>query len=124
MRIPRADARGSAERVSQHYVVTHARALAMLVVGRFPRRDGSLPVWRSVESPRYRRRFDRAAAAMPGGLLPGSPLRELVEAARRASEPPVARLPWTDARGAVRRVRAHAHYNRHAFLVLLDPVGR
>jgi hypothetical protein len=107
-----------------HYVSTHASALAMLVVGRFPRRDGSLPVWRSVESARYRRRFDRAAAAMPHGLLPGSPLRELVEAARRASEPPVARLPWTDARGAVRRVRAHAHYNRHAFLVLLDPVGR
>jgi hypothetical protein len=107
-----------------HYVSTHAAALAMLVVGRFPRRDGSLPVWRSVESPRYRRRFDRAAAAIPGGLLPGSPLRELVEAARRASEPPVARLPWTDARGAVRRVRAHAHYNRHAFLVLLDPAGR
>ena len=107
-----------------HYVLTHAEALAMLVVGRFPRRDGSLPVWRSVESRRYRRRFDRAAAAMPGGLLPGSPLRELVEAARRASEPPVARLPWTDARGAVRRIRAHAHYNRHSFLVLLEPAAR
>jgi len=107
-----------------HYVATHAAVLAMLVVGRFPRRDGSLPVWRSVESRRYRRRFDRAAAAMPRGLLPGSPLRELVEAARRASEPPVARLPWTDARGDVRRVRAHAHYNRHAFLVLLEPAAR
>jgi hypothetical protein len=23
----------------------------------------------------------------------------------------------------VRRVRAHAHYNRHAFLVLLEPAG-
>src|SRR5215207_57754 len=107
-----------------HYVATHAAALAMLVIGRFPRRDGSLPVWRSVESPRYRRRFDRAAAAIPGGLLPGSPLRELVEAARRASEPSVARLPWTDPRGAVRRIRAHAHYNRHAFLVLLEPAPR
>jgi IrrE N-terminal-like domain len=107
-----------------HYVLTHAAALAMLVVGRFPRRDGSLPVWRSVESRRYRQRFDRAAAAMPDGLLPGSPLRELVEAARRASEPPVARLPWADPRGGVRRVRAHAHYNRHAFLVLLEPATR
>jgi hypothetical protein len=106
-----------------HYVITHAAALAMLVVGRFPRRDGSLPVWRSVESRRYRQRFDRAAAAMPRGLLPGSPLRELVEAARRASEPAIARLPWTDPRGRVRRVRAHAHYNRHAFLVLLEPAG-
>jgi hypothetical protein len=101
-----------------HYVLTHGAALAMLVVGRFPRRDGSLPVWRSVESRRYRRRFDRAAAAIPGGLLPGSPLRELVEAARCADEPAVARLPWG---GGPSRVRAHAHYNRHAFLVLLEP---
>jgi IrrE N-terminal-like domain len=106
-----------------HYVLTHAAALAMLVVGRFPRRDGSLPVWRSVESRPYRRRFARAAAAMPHGLLPGSPLRELVEAARRADEPAVARLPWSDAHGGPRRVRAHAHYNRHAFLVLLEPGG-
>jgi IrrE N-terminal-like domain len=107
-----------------HYVLTHAAALAMLVVGRFPRRDGSLPVWRSVESLRYRRRFDRAAAAVPRGLVPGSPLRELVEAARHSSEPEVARLPWTDPTGGVRRVRAHAHYNRHAFLVLLEAAVR
>jgi hypothetical protein len=103
-----------------HYVVTHAAAVAMLVVGRFPRRDGSLPVWRSVESRRYRKRYDRAATAIPSGLPASSPLRELVETARRASEPAVARVPWRDARGRVRKVRAHAHYNRHAFLVLLD----
>jgi hypothetical protein len=113
----------SAHAALHHYVATHAAALAMLVVGRFPRRDGSLPVWRSVESRRYRRRFDRAAAAIPRGLVPGSPLRDLVEAARRASEPAVARLSWTDPHGAVRRVRAHAHYNRHAFLVLLEPAA-
>jgi hypothetical protein len=110
----------SAHAALHHYVATHAAALAMLVVGRFPRRDGSLPVWRSVESPRYRRRFDRAARAIAGGLPAGSQLRELVESARCASEPTVAPLPWTDARGRVRTVRAHAHYNRHAFLVLLD----
>jgi hypothetical protein len=110
----------SAHAALHHYVVTHAAAIALLVVGRFPRRDGSLPVWRSVESARYRRRHDRAARAMAGGLAAGSPLRELVESARRASEPAVARLPWTDRHGSVRKVRAHAHYNRHAFLVLLD----
>ena len=76
------------------------RALALLVVGRFPRRDGSLPVWRSVESRRYLRRFDRAAAATPAGLVPGSPLRELVEAARHMSEPAVAPLRWPGPTGA------------------------
>jgi hypothetical protein len=113
----------SAHAALHHYVLTHAAALALLVVGRFPRRDGSLPVWRSVESRRYLRRFDRAAAATPQGLLPGSPLRELVEAARRSSEPPAARLPWADPHGRVRRVLAHAHDNRHAFLVLVHPAG-
>jgi hypothetical protein len=112
----------SAHAALHHYVATHAAALAMLVVGRFPRRDGSLPVWRSVESRRYLARFDRAAAATPQGLLPGSPLRELVESARRSSAPPAARLPWSDSRG-VRRVLAHAHDNRHAFLVLVHPAG-
>jgi IrrE N-terminal-like domain len=113
----------SAHAALHHYVLTHAAALALLVVGRFPRRDGSLPVWRSVESRRYLARFDRAAAATPQGLLPGSPLRELVESARRSSEPPAARLPWADPRGGVRRVLAHAHDNRHAFLVLVHPAG-
>jgi hypothetical protein len=107
----------SAHAALHQYVVSHAAALAMLVVGRFPRRDGSLPVWRSVESPRWRERFDSAAALLQRGLDPASPLRELVESARRTSDPAVARLPWTGARGML----AHAHYNRHAFLVLLEP---
>ena len=115
---------GTSRHAALHHLVrTHPAALAMLVVGRLPRRDGSLPVWRSVESCRYRKRFDRAAAAIPGGLPRDSPLRELVEAARRSSEPAGARLSWTDARGGVRRVRAEAHYNRHAFLVLLAAPG-
>ena len=113
----------SAHAALHHYVLTHAAALALLVVGRFPRRDGSLPVWRSVESQRYLRRFQRAAAATPDGVAPGSALRGLVETARRASEPAVAPVPWRDPRGRVRRVLAHAHYNRHAFLVLLQPAS-
>ena len=80
-------------------------------------------MWRSVESLRYRKRFDRAAHAIPGGVSQRSPLRELVEAARRSSEPAVATMPWSAARGDPRRVRAQAHYNRHAFLVLLEAGG-
>jgi hypothetical protein len=76
-----------------------------------------------VESRRFRDRYDRAAAATPDGLRPGTALRELVEAARRSSDPPRARVDWTDPRGNVRRVLAHAHDNRHAFLVLVHPAG-
>jgi hypothetical protein len=95
-----------------HYVQTHRDAVAMLTVGRFPRKDGSLPVWHRVES-----RAMAATGARPdlleGADLPrGSALRELIENARRSSTPPVAVIS-----GAV---RAEAHYTRHAFLVLLQ----
>ena len=99
-----------------HYVKTHAREAAMLTVGRFPRRDGSLPVWRSVESRAFRRRHGPASAHYPAGLLPGTGLHTLVEASRTTSACP---------RESVRlaehgpRFAAEAHYNRHAFLVLL-----
>jgi hypothetical protein len=111
----------SAHAAVHHYVLTHAAAVAMLVVGRFPQRDGSLPVWRRLESHRYRERFGGVAATIPGGLAAGSSLRELVEAARRASEPAVGALSWRRRDGVVQRVVAHAHYNRHAFVVLLSP---
>jgi IrrE N-terminal-like domain len=95
-----------------HYVQTHREPVAMLTVGRFPRKDGSLPVWHRVESGAM-----AVTAARPGlidaaGLARGSALWELVEKARRSSTPPVAVISG--------EVRAEAHYNRHAFLVLLQ----
>ncbi len=98
-----------------HYVQSHPRAVAMLITGRFPRKaDGALPVWRSVESAAYRERLGSALALAPEGLAPGTPLRELAEGAR-AGQPATARI----GAGAA-RLRAEAHYNRHAFLVLLE----
>ena len=102
-----------------HYALTHAAPVAMLTVGRFPRRDGSLPVWRSVESPAFRRRHGRAADHYPAGLRPGTALHALVEAARTTSDCPRERIVLGG-----RRLAAEAHYNRHAFLVLLAGEGR
>ena len=100
-----------------HYVQTHPGRAAMLTVGRFPRRDGSLPVWRSVESPAFRRLHGRAAAHYPAGLRPGSALHGLAEASRTTGTGPRATVRLGE-RG--RRFGAEAHYNRHAFLVLLS----
>ena len=96
-----------------HFTQARADAVAMLTVGRFPRRDGSLPVWRCVESSAFRERLGPAAALAGDGLAPGSALRELAEAARVTSEAPVIVID----RGAG-RLRVEAHYNRHAFLML------
>lgn len=104
-----------------HFTQARADAVAMLTVGRFPCRDGSLPVWRCVESGAFRERLGPAAALAGDGLAPGSPLRELAEAARVTSEAPATFL----GRGP-RRLRVEARYNRHAFLMLAvaDPEPR
>ena len=86
----------SAHAALHHYVLTHAAALALLVVGRFPRRDGSLPVWRSVESRRYLRRFDRAAAATPrrpAARQPAARARRGRPPLERAARPRASRGP-------------------------------
>jgi hypothetical protein len=102
-----------------HYVRSHPAPVAMLAAGRFPLKGGGLPVWRCVESPAFARRHGPAASLVPHVLAPGSTLHELLEVARRTSEPPTAivELPGGP------RVRAEAHYNRHAFLALLAPAA-
>jgi len=111
----------SAHATLHHLVESHADPVALLVAGRFPRRDGSLPVWRTVESAGYRARFGRARH--PGGLAPGSALHELSEAARTAGTA-VASLRLRDRAGRRRRCRAEGHYNRHAFLILVAAPAR
>jgi hypothetical protein len=70
-----------------HFAQHHPAPVALLSIGRFPQRDGSLPVWRTVASPAFRRRFGRLGT----DLAPGRPLRDLVEAARRFAAPAAAR---------------------------------
>ena len=107
---------GASRQATLHQFAQHHPApVALLTIGRFPGRDGRLPVWRTVASPAFRRRFGRLGA----DLAPGRPLRELVEAARRFAAPAAARLRLPDAGGTVRGWTAEAHYNRRTFLVLL-----
>jgi hypothetical protein len=103
-----------------HYVATHPSPLALVVAGRYPRRDGSLPVWRGVESPAFAARFGPAAPRLHAGLAPGGGLRELAEAARTTSDPPSARICLPGLPGAF---RAEAWDNRHAVLLALAPAA-
>jgi hypothetical protein len=110
-----AAAHGASVHATLHHCVATDRGVsALLVAGRFPRRDGGLPVWRSIESAAFRRRFGRALALFRDGLTAGSPLRELAERARTTREPPATTLRlggWP--------LVAEAHDNRHAAFVLL-----
>ena len=100
-----------------HYVQTSPHPVAMLTVGRFPRKDASLPVWRRVESAGFRAAA-AGAGALDAGLPPASPLRAVVEEARTANG--VTAVLGT---GPV-PLEVEAQYNRHAFLVLARPHAR
>jgi hypothetical protein len=114
-----ADAHGASAHATLHHLVElHPGAAALLAVGRFPARDGSLPVFRSVGSPAFAARFGRAADRLPVALEPGSPLRDLAEAARGCGRA-TATLRLADRSGRSRACTAESYYNRHSFLVLV-----
>ena len=87
------------------------------MAGRWPERGGALPVWSSVESPAFRARFGALAARLP--LAPGGELAPLLDAARRAKEPPEAPLALADRGGTPRPFTVAAYYNRRCHFVLV-----
>ena len=100
-----------------HYVQSHPRPVAMLTVGRFPRKDATLPVWRRVESPSFHAASANALGSLSLGLVPGTRLRALVEDARTANG-----VTAVLGDGPL-HLEAEAQYNRHSFLVLVRPAG-
>jgi hypothetical protein len=105
---------------AHHYVEGHPEPVAMVVAGRWPDADGALPVWRSIESPGFLRRFGRLATCLSGGPLAArdGPLAGPIEEARRSSEPVAATLRLAD-----RRLRAEVFNNRHCHLVFVAELG-
>jgi hypothetical protein len=109
---------------AHHYVEGHPEPVALLVAGRWPGADGALPVWRSIESASFLKRFGRLATCLPGGRLaardgPGAPLAGAIDEARRSSEPAATALWLRDRGGRRRRLRAEVFNNRHCHLVFV-----
>jgi uncharacterized protein DUF955 len=112
-----AEAHGaSAHATLRHYVEVHPRAAALLVLGRFALKSGGLPVWGSVESPRFRERFGSLGERVGAEVAQGSALHALAESARTSGS--VEATVHVDGVGGA---RAGGHYNRHALLVMLAP---
>ena len=115
----------SRQAAAHHFVESHEAARAMLVAGRWPGRDGCLPIWRSVESPAFRRRFGRFSDRVPGGRLGGDgPLADAIAGARTTSEPVSARVTLTDRAGRQRHCATEVVNNRHCHLVFVAEIGR
>jgi hypothetical protein len=114
---------------AHHYVEAHPEPVALIVAGRWPGADGALPVWRSIESASFLRRFGRLAGCLPGGRLtaldgPRAPLAAAIDQARGSSEPAPATLRLADRGGRVRELRAEVFNNRHCHLVFVAEIGR
>lgn len=108
-----------------YYAQEHPDAVALLVAGRFCQHDGAVPVWRSVESPTFAKRFGRLTDLLPSGRLrvigdgPDAPLAGIIQQARLAVDPPQVDLSVPDRDQTQHPFIAEAFYNQHVNLVLV-----
>ncbi|HWK29195.1 MAG TPA: ImmA/IrrE family metallo-endopeptidase [Solirubrobacter sp.] len=105
---------GASRHAAAHrYVEDHADAVALAVAGRWPARDGRLPLWRGVESAAFRSRFGPVAGLLADAALDvrEGPLAEAIDAARRSAEPVAAALGG---------FRVEVVNNRHCHLVFVS----
>jgi hypothetical protein len=109
---------GASRQAAAHqYVYGHEACVAVAIAGRWPGRDGALPVWHTVESPSFARRFGRLAA--PIDTRDGAPFAAAVAEARCSSEPVDARVKLRDRGGTRRSFHAEVFNNRHCHLVFV-----
>jgi hypothetical protein len=116
---------GASRQAAAHqFVAGHEAPVAVAIAGRWPGRDGRLPIWSSVESASFRRRFGRFAPARGFSTrdeCEGS-LAAAIDAARRSSDPVSGRLRLRDRGGRLHPFRAEVFNNRHCHMVFV--VGR
>lgn len=114
----------SGHATAHFYVEEHPDALALLFTGLRPKRDGSLPIWQSVESAEFRRRFGSLRGLLPPGQLaveadePG-PLVEIVRRSRLETDPPSTAIRLPDRGGSEHRFVAEAYCNQHVHMILV-----
>jgi len=119
MRTPLALSRdyGASRHATLHYYVEeHPYAVALLVAGRYPLADSSLPIWRTVESVEFTRRYGRLVDHLPDGKLlisegQNAPFADIVTASRTAIDPPNKILILHDRDLQQRRFVAEAFFN-------------
>jgi hypothetical protein len=104
---------------AHHYVEAHPAPVALVVAGRWPGAGDALPVWRSIQSESFLRRFGRVSGCLPGGRLAvlEGPLADAIDEARRSSHPVAVTVRLADRGGRRRELQAEVFNNRHCHLV-------
>ena len=108
-----------------YYVQEHPDAVALLIAGRYPYANGTLPIWKSVESVEFLRRFGRLRDRLPGaslGIIDGenAPLADITIAARTTIDPPAKPVGIPDGDGTKRPFVAEAFYNGKCHFVMVS----
>jgi hypothetical protein len=106
-----------------YYVQEHPDAVALLIAGRFPYADGTVPVWRTVESPAFLRRFGRLRKHLPNGqlrVIEGelAPLADIWQASKLTLDPPSKKIGLHDGDGSRHTFLAEAFFNQRCHFVL------
>jgi hypothetical protein len=109
----------SRQAAAHQYVYGHDDCVAVAITGRWPGRDGALPVWHTVESPSFARQFGRLGGPIDTRDGPDAPFAAAVAGARCSSEPVDARVELRDRGGTQRPFHAEVFNNRHCHLVFV-----
>ncbi len=111
----------------RYFVEHHPDPLAVLVAGRYPRADGTVPIFLALESPSFHKWFGAIAGHFPTQSLPLNDthvLGPLLMEARDAIDPPATEVKILDLNKRHRRFVAEAFFNQHCYFVVFTPVTR
>jgi hypothetical protein len=105
------------------YVEHHPEPVALLVAGRYPRSDGTVPIWLSVESKAFSERFGTFRSLMPDcgvPLAPDSvhPIGTLALAAYNRSDVANEKMKLTDTAGNTVSCNIETFFNQHCLFIM------
>lgn len=104
-----------------YYAEEHPDCVALLVSGRYPLSGGSLPIWKSVSSARFQKRFGSVHELLPGRTLSiaeDGVLAEILVASRTAVDPPDKLVAIPDRDGTKVAFVAEAFFNGRCHFVM------
>lgn len=111
----------------RYFVEHHPDPLAVLVAARYPRADGTVPIFLASESPTFREHLGAIAGRFPAQSLPlndAHPVGPLLLEARDAVDPPSKEVAIRDLGNRNLRFVAEAFFNQHCFFIMFAPAAR
>jgi hypothetical protein len=110
----------------RYYVEHHPIPVAGLIAGQYTRADGTVPIFLSLESPKFRERFGPIATRFPRASLPlngSKPLGPLLVEARDAVDTAAKPVILFDRNGERLRCVAEAFFNQRCYFVMFAPAS-